>query len=155
MEQGTPEEEGPLMCSLLSREVEGSRFEGIWISRENRGIYRIGDDHEGSNLPSTDEEGAKIYRPRVVLKVAKGQILIDGFFHEGESVLNPAKVPIGVFLGVYFEGLSLKEATNRWRCNTAEVAAPHRNARLEVSRSRSPPPPRARLEAAPPPRARE
>lgn len=145
LEDGPEHEEGPLICTLLSRELEGSRFDGLWIARESKGIYRIGDDHEGSNLPSVDQEGARIYRPKVVVKVAKSQLLIDGFYHEGETVLNPAKVPIGVFLGVYFEGLSLKEATNRWRMDTAEAKAPQRPAGLdgrglEASRSRSPPP---------------
>lgn len=40
--QNTPEE-GPLVCNMFAKELEGSRFEGIWISREGPGVYKLGD----------------------------------------------------------------------------------------------------------------
>lgn len=117
LERGPAQEEGPLICSLLSQELEGSRYEGLWISRQGPGQYFLGDDHEGSGLPRVDQDGARIYpRVRVMVKVNNSRLEIDGFFHEGdEKQLNPARVPIGPFLTVYFEGVSLKEALLRWK----------------------------------------
>merc|ERR1719162_2560792 len=50
LERGSRGEEGPLVCSLLSRELIGSRYEGLWISREGPGLYLLGDEHDGSGL---------------------------------------------------------------------------------------------------------
>lgn len=116
LRRGRPEEEGPVICSVLSKELEGSRYEGLWISKESHGIYILGDNHDGSGLPSEDDIGAKICpRIRVVVKMSQQQLVIDGFFHEGEDVMIPAKVPIGPFLSVYFEGVPLREAVSRWK----------------------------------------
>lgn len=111
------QEEGPAICSLLLKELEGSRYENLWISRQGPGRYILGDDNEGSGLPLVDQDGARIHpRVRVVVKVLNGKLLIDGFYHEGEEdFLNPARVPIGPFLTVYFEGMPLKEALARWK----------------------------------------
>jgi len=123
LDRGHKEEEGPLICSLLARELVGSKYEGLWISRQSPGKYILGDDFEGSGLPTVDQDGAKIYpRVRTVVKVINNRLCIAGFFHEGEDdYLNPAKVPIGPFLSVYFEGFSLKQALEVWRDH------PHRN----------------------------
>merc|ERR1711971_992199 len=48
--------------------------------------------------------------------VINNRLCIAGFFHEGEDdYLNPAKVPIGPFLSVYFEGFALKQALEVWK----------------------------------------
>lgn len=117
LHKGAAEDEGPLVCAALAAELEGSRFEGLWISREGPdGAYLIGDDHEGSGLPPLDEDGAPIApRIRVLVKISGGKLVVDSFYHTGETTLNPAKVPVGPFLSVYFEGASLKEALAKWK----------------------------------------
>jgi len=117
LEEGPASEEGPLICSLLGRELLGSRYEGLWMTRFGPGgQYLLGDDNPDSGLPGVDQDGARIYpRVRVMVKIRDGRLVVDGFFHEGEDdTLNPARVPIGPFLSVYFEGVSLKEALSRW-----------------------------------------
>lgn len=117
LEQGPASEEGPLICALLAKELEGSRYENMWMSRQAAGRYILGDDQEGSGLPTIDQDGARIHpRVCVVVKANNGKLLIDGFYHEGEEdFLNPARVPIGPFLTVYFEGMPLKEAIAIWK----------------------------------------
>lgn len=120
LEEGPVSEEGPLICALLAEELVGSRYENLWMSRQGPGRYILGDDHEGSGLPHTDQDGARIHaRVCVVVKANNGKLLIDGFYHEGEEdFLNPARVPIGPFLTVYFEGMPLKEALAHWKNGT-------------------------------------
>jgi len=120
LEGGRAEEEGPLLCALLGRELLGSRFEGLWISRTDNGTYLLGDEHAGANLPETDPDGARIHPcVRVILEVRDRRLLIDSFYHSGEDpsedAINPAKCPIGPFLTVYFEGTSLKAALSKWK----------------------------------------
>eukprot|EP00435_Cladocopium_sp_Y103_P050781 s1075_g15.t1 len=116
--RGRPTEEGPLICSLMARELRGSRYEGLWISRKGpAGHYYLGDEHEGHNLPTTDKDGDPIH-PRVhaVVKVVSDQLVISGFFLDpDDDTMSPAKVPIGPFLSVYFEGMSVREASNAWK----------------------------------------
>jgi len=118
LDRGRPTEEGPLICSLMARELRGSRYEGLWISRKGpSGHYYLGDEHEGANLPNTDKDGDPIH-PRVhaVVKVINEQLVISGFFLDPEDdTMSPAKVPIGPFLSVYFEGMSVREASNAWK----------------------------------------
>eukprot|EP00913_Durusdinium_trenchii_P006750 g6346.t1 len=118
LDKGRPEEEGPLICSLMARELRGSRYEGLWISRKGpSGHYYLGDEHEGANLPTTDKDGDPIH-PRVhaVVKVVNEQLVISGFFLDPEDdTMSPAKVPIGPFLSVYFEGMSVREASAAWK----------------------------------------
>ncbi|CAE7224644.1 unnamed protein product [Symbiodinium sp. CCMP2592] len=118
LERGRPEEEGPLICATMARELRGSRYEGLWISRKGpAGHYYLGDEHEGANLPSTDKDGDPIH-PRVhaVVKVVNEQLVISGFFLDPEDdTMSPAKVPIGPFLSVYFEGMSVREASAAWK----------------------------------------
>lgn len=122
LDRGDASEEGPFICTTLGDELKGSRYEGLWISRESPGIYVIGDEGEESGLPALDQIGAKIHpRVRVVLKVAKDRLTVDGFYHDGEDTLIPARVPIGPFLGVYFEGLTLKKALAQWADREAEI----------------------------------
>lgn len=72
-------DEGPLVCCALSKELEGSRFEGMWISRESPGVYRLG------------EEGL-----RVAVQILDGKLLVHGYF-EGD-LLHPVRVAILPFL---------------------------------------------------------
>ncbi|CAK9059405.1 Protein MEI2-like 4 (OML4) (MEI2-like protein 4) [Durusdinium trenchii] len=67
--QGTSEE-GPLVCSLLAKELEGTRFEHHWISQDGKGQYRLGED------------GMK-----VAVQVLDGKLLIHGYF-EGCLVIR-------------------------------------------------------------------
>eukprot|EP00435_Cladocopium_sp_Y103_P063425 s39_g25.t1 len=76
--QGSPEE-GPLVCSLLAKELEGTRFEHCWISQDGKGQYRLGED------------GMK-----VAVQVLDGKLIIHGYF-EG-SLVHPVRVPIVTFL---------------------------------------------------------
>jgi len=76
--QGTSEE-GPLVCSLLVKELEGTRFENYWISQDGKGQYRLGED------------GMK-----VAVQVLDGKLIIHGYF-EG-SLVHPVRVPIVTFL---------------------------------------------------------
>merc|ERR1712032_1355050 len=103
------------ICTLLAKELEGSRYEGLWISQEGPGVYLLGDDHEGAGLPAHDQDGASIEpRIRVAVKVINGQLVVAGYFEDG--ALRPARAPIGPFLLVWFEGIgSLREATSRWK----------------------------------------
>lgn len=114
---GPAHEEGPLICTLLAQDLQGSRYENLWISRQAAGLYILGDGHDGSNLPQTDLDGARIHpRVCVVVKAKAGKLMIDGFYHEGEEdFLNPARVPVGPFLTVYYEGMPLKEALGHWK----------------------------------------
>ncbi|CAJ1374408.1 unnamed protein product, partial [Effrenium voratum] len=117
LDRGRAEEEGPLICSLMARELRGSRYEGLWISRKAPGHYYLGDEHEGAHLPSTDKDGDPIH-PRVhaVVKMVNDQLVISGFFLDPEDdTMSPAKVPIGPFLSVYFEGMSVREASAAWK----------------------------------------
>jgi len=116
LRRGKAEDEGPLICALISRELEGSRYEGIWTSRSGAGRYIIGDEDPASGLPDKDADGANIDRViRVAVKITDGKLTIDGFFHKGETDMNPVKCQVGPFLTVYFEGLSLKEALAKWK----------------------------------------
>lgn len=118
LKSGPAAEEGPLIASLLQRELTGSRYEGLWITRMGPGgRYLLGDDHPDSGLPGVDQDGTIIYpQVRVVVGVSSDRLVVDGFYHEGElDSLNPARVPIGPFLTVYFEGRSLKEALAVWK----------------------------------------
>lgn len=117
LSDGPASEEGPLVCSRLRRDLEGSRYENLFISRQGPGLYILGDEHEGSGLPAVDQDGARIHsRVRVVVRVRDKRLVIEGFYHEGEDdFLNPARVPIGPFLTVYFEGVPLKEALAKWK----------------------------------------
>eukprot|EP00440_Ansanella_granifera_P011511 gb/GFBE01012497.1/.p1 GENE.gb/GFBE01012497.1/~~gb/GFBE01012497.1/.p1 ORF type:complete len:373 (+),score=53.27 gb/GFBE01012497.1/:1-1119(+) len=118
LQRGRAEDEGPLICSLMARDLKGSRYEGLWISRKGpAGHYFLGDEHEGADLPSTDKDGDPIH-PRVhaVVKVINEQVVISGFFLDPEDdTMSPAKVPIGPFLSVYFEGMTVREASNAWK----------------------------------------
>ncbi|CAL1172294.1 unnamed protein product [Cladocopium goreaui] len=118
LDRGRPTEEGPLVCSLMARELRGSRYEGLWISWKGpAGHYYLGDEQEGHNLPTTDKDGDPIH-PRVhaVVKVVSDQLVISGFFLDpDDDTMSPAKVPIGPFLSVYFEGMSVREASNAWK----------------------------------------
>merc|ERR1712048_1029770 len=88
LEEGDPVKEGPLVCALFGKELEGTQYEGLWISREKKGIYLLGDEHTGSCLPSRDPDGARIHpRIRVAVttngtsrgkKVVGNQLLIGG-----------------------------------------------------------------------------
>jgi len=118
LERGRADDEGPLICSLMARDLRGSRYEGLWISRKGpAGHYYLGDEHEGADLPDTDKDGDPIH-PRVhaVVKVINDQLVISGFFLDPEDdTMSPAKVPIGPFLSVYFEGMTVREASNAWK----------------------------------------
>merc|ERR1719469_76876 len=72
-------EEGPMICVAWAKELEGSRFDGIWISREKPGIYRVGDE-----------------QLRIAAQVLDGKLLVHGHF-EGD-LLHPARVPMKTFL---------------------------------------------------------
>eukprot|EP00930_Biecheleria_cincta_P084841 TRINITY_DN74274_c0_g1_i1.p1 TRINITY_DN74274_c0_g1~~TRINITY_DN74274_c0_g1_i1.p1 ORF type:complete len:289 (-),score=58.71 TRINITY_DN74274_c0_g1_i1:299-1111(-) len=76
--QGT-KDEGPLVCCMLAKDLEGTRFEGHWISQDGKGKYRLGED------------GMK-----VAVQVLDGKLLIHGYF-EG-SFLHPVRLPIVAFL---------------------------------------------------------
>ncbi|CAE7347613.1 unnamed protein product [Symbiodinium pilosum] len=76
--QGT-DEEGPLVCSMLAKELEGTRFDHQWISQDGKGRYRLGED------------GMK-----VAVQVLDGKLLIHGYF-EG-SLVHPVRIPILTFL---------------------------------------------------------
>jgi len=103
-------------ASKLQAELEGSRFEGLWIAREGRGVYSLGDAHEGSGLPKVDSIGATISPcVRVIVKAAGNGLLIDSFFHADEREPVPARVPIGPFLSVYYEGVPLRDAMTKWK----------------------------------------
>eukprot|EP00931_Biecheleriopsis_adriatica_P108328 TRINITY_DN82638_c0_g1_i1.p1 TRINITY_DN82638_c0_g1~~TRINITY_DN82638_c0_g1_i1.p1 ORF type:complete len:289 (+),score=60.46 TRINITY_DN82638_c0_g1_i1:61-867(+) len=114
--QGTTEE-GPLVCCLLAKELEGSRFEGHWISQDGKGRYRLGED------------GMK-----VAVQVLDGKLLIHGYF-EG-TFLHPVRLPVLRFLQEY--GKKAQQGASD-ECDlfgsTGGAAAPV--ARAE--RSRSPP----------------
>lgn len=115
LRRGKADEEGPLLCAIMAKELEGSRYEGIWISREGPGRYILGDEDPVSGLPDKDSDGANIDRViRVAVRAAEGKLIIDGFFHKGEEDMNPVKCQVGPFLTVYFESLSLKEACSKW-----------------------------------------
>ncbi|CAJ1450407.1 unnamed protein product [Effrenium voratum] len=134
LDRGRAEEEGPLICSLMARELRGSRYEGLWISRKAPGHYYLGDEHEGAHLPSTDKDGDPIH-PRVhaVVKMVNDQLVISGFFLDPEDdTMSPAKVPIGPFLSVYFEGMSVREASAAWK-----NGPPRRATRPDDSKVRS------------------
>lgn len=72
-------DEGPLICGALQKELEGSRFEDLWICREGPGVYRLGEEEM-----------------RVAVQVLDGKLLIHGYF-EGE-LLHPVRVAIQPFL---------------------------------------------------------
>lgn len=72
-------EEGPLVCAAWAKELEGSRFEGLWICREKPGVYRLGDA-----------------RLRVAAQVLDGKLLVHGYF-EGD-MLHPVRIGIKPFL---------------------------------------------------------
>eukprot|EP00928_Gymnodinium_smaydae_P081148 TRINITY_DN64719_c0_g1_i1.p1 TRINITY_DN64719_c0_g1~~TRINITY_DN64719_c0_g1_i1.p1 ORF type:complete len:367 (-),score=82.60 TRINITY_DN64719_c0_g1_i1:109-1209(-) len=111
-------EEGPLVCCALAAELRGSRYEGLWISQAEPGIYFLGDSSaEGSGLPSSDADGATIYSPvRVIVKIRKDRLVIDAFYNQGDQgEMNQAGVPIGPFLSVYYEGMGLRDALAQWR----------------------------------------
>jgi len=76
--QGTAEE-GPLVCSMLAKELEGTRFDHHWVSQDGKGRYRLGED------------GMK-----VAVQVLDGKLLIHGYF-EG-SLVHPVRIPILAFL---------------------------------------------------------
>jgi len=115
LRRGKADEEGPLLCAIMAKELEGSRYEGIWISRVGPGRYILGDEDPASGLPDKDSDGANIDRViRVAVRAAEGKLIIDGFFHKGEDDMNPVKCQVGPFLTVYFESLSLKEACSKW-----------------------------------------
>jgi len=71
-------EEGPLVCNMFAKELEGSRFEGIWISKQGPGLYKVGET-------------------RTAVQVLEGKLIVHGYF-EGES-LHPVREPIRTFLG--------------------------------------------------------
>lgn len=142
MERGKPEEEGPLVCSMLSKELQGSSYEGLWISFLSPGHYLLGDDHEGNGLPPHDQDGAKIPAPvKVVVRVTNGRLRVEGFYHPGEDTPNRAKVNIGPFLSVYFEGMTLKDAMARWKGAMGQEALAAGGSGVEAThsnRSKSP-----------------
>lgn len=70
-------EEGPLVCNMFAKELEGTRFEGVWISREKPGVYRLGEK-------------------RAAVQVLDGKLIVHGYFEGG--FLHPLRVPIGTFL---------------------------------------------------------
>lgn len=72
-------EEGPLVCCALAKELEGTRFDGLWICREGPGMYRLGDE-----------------RLKVAVQVLDGRLLVHGYF-EGD-LLHPVRVAIAPFL---------------------------------------------------------
>eukprot|EP00929_Paragymnodinium_shiwhaense_P112955 TRINITY_DN81217_c0_g1_i1.p2 TRINITY_DN81217_c0_g1~~TRINITY_DN81217_c0_g1_i1.p2 ORF type:complete len:347 (+),score=91.60 TRINITY_DN81217_c0_g1_i1:62-1102(+) len=124
LSRGKPDEEGPMICCTLGRALEGSRYHGLWISRERKGQYILGDTDEGSGLPTVDDNGARITpRVRVAVKVSGGKLVIDGFYQEGDKSLTPANVAIGPFLSVYFEGVDLKDAIGKWQVAEKKRAA--------------------------------
>jgi hypothetical protein len=101
---------------MVSKELEYTNFDGIWVSHSGPGRYILGDEDPVSGLPDKDADGANIDRViRVAIKIADGKLTIDGFFHKGEEDMNPVRCNIGPFLTVYFEGLSLKEALSKWK----------------------------------------
>lgn len=106
LERGRLEIEGPLICSLMRHELEGSSYSGLWISREGPGTYCLGDQD--------DTAGDLSGNIRVAVKVFKGELQIDGYFDD-EGALQNAKSPIGVFLTIYFEGGTVKVARERWK----------------------------------------
>jgi len=70
-------EEGPLVCNMFAKELEGTRFEGIWISREGPGVYRLGEK-------------------KAAVQVLDAKLIVHGYF-EGDF-LHPVRVPITAFL---------------------------------------------------------
>jgi hypothetical protein len=83
-------EEGPLVCNMFAKELEGTRFEGVWISREKPGVYRLGDT-------------------RAAVQVLDGKLIVHGYF-EGEF-LHPVRVPIQGFLAEHGPA-SMRSATD-------------------------------------------
>lgn len=87
--QNNPEE-GPLVCALFAKELEGTRFEGVWMSREGPGVYRLG--------------GVK-----TAVQVLDGRLIVHGYF-EGD-LLHPVRVPIQTFLAEHGPA-SMRSATD-------------------------------------------
>merc|ERR1711879_1029090 len=83
-------EEGPLVCNMFAKELEGTRFEGIWISREAPGVYKLVDT-------------------RAAVQVLDGKLIVHGYF-EGE-LLHPVRVPIAAFLAEHGPA-SMRTATD-------------------------------------------
>jgi len=103
LKEGRLESEGPLVATAFTKELEGSRYEGLWISRDGKGSFILGDDQEGSGLPACDDIGATIApRIRVLPQIVNDQLVVDKFFQDGEDVAVPARVAVGPFLSVYF-----------------------------------------------------
>jgi len=90
--QNNGAEEGPLVCCALAKQLLGSRFEGIWISREGPGVYRLGEE-----------------QLRVAVQVLDGRLLVHGYF-EGDF-LHPVRVAIKPFLAEHGPA-ALRSATD-------------------------------------------
>lgn len=116
LEAGRSEEEGPLICSLLSKELDGSSYEGLWISHDAPGVYLLHSLEDG-------EDKMLLGGIRVQMKVVDGKLQVDGYFDDDNGgVLRKAKAPLGVFLTVYFEGGTLREATVVWEARAESSA---------------------------------
>lgn len=109
--QGTVAE-GPLVCSLLAKELEGTRFEGTWISQDGKGMYRLGADGR-----------------KVAVQVLDGKVLIHGYF-EG-SILHPLRVPVTSFLAEF--GEAAKDA-----CDDCDLFGGSEASKGQSSQAKSP-----------------
>eukprot|EP00931_Biecheleriopsis_adriatica_P102842 TRINITY_DN77753_c0_g1_i1.p1 TRINITY_DN77753_c0_g1~~TRINITY_DN77753_c0_g1_i1.p1 ORF type:complete len:354 (-),score=77.40 TRINITY_DN77753_c0_g1_i1:37-1098(-) len=158
LRSGRPEEEGPLVCSVLSQQLRGSSYEGLWVEhRGPAGHFFLGDGHEGANLPTTNRHGDAIPggpRVHVVVKMKDGELVIEKFLldDDDDPIWFPAMVPVGPFLSVYFEGMTVAEATAAWkngpppprggaqRASAASGAAPsHQDPKLRAIQATLPP----------------
>ncbi|CAJ1417957.1 unnamed protein product [Effrenium voratum] len=114
--QGTAEE-GPLVCSILAKELEGTRFDHLWVSQDGKGTYRLGED------------GMK-----VAVQVLDGKLLIHGYF-EG-SLIHPVRVPVVTFLAEF--GRSSQQEANDDCDLFGSTGPPKATPEAEKDRSRSP-----------------
>lgn len=84
-------EEGPLVCNMFAKELEGTRFEGVWIMREGPGVYKLGEK-------------------RAAVQVLDGKLIVHGYFDE-HNALHPVRVPIAAFLAEHGPA-SMRSATD-------------------------------------------
>lgn len=115
LEKGRAEDEGPLVGSIIRHELEGSRYANLWVSRESPSIYRLGDHDESAG----DLAGSI----KVSMKVVGGELIVESYYDD-EGELQTAKAPTGVFLTIYFEGGTVKEAREKWKAIASKKVAP-------------------------------
>ncbi|CAE7599545.1 unnamed protein product [Symbiodinium natans] len=115
--QGTAEE-GPLVCSMLAKELEGTRFDHHWISQDGKGRYRLGED------------GMK-----VAVQILDGKLLIHGYF-EG-SLVHPVRIPILAFLTEHGRTSQKQPEDDCDLFGQAAAAAAAKEEQVQLTRERS------------------